>query len=417
MASRVVMASRRFPKEYTEFLKKYDDLKDSLRDFLTFRQTHLPNESFGSKDARLTSPASANSKLRRYHVVHGRAILIYQLYGSEIRLIAMLEHDEFDSASKGVINYHRSLQPDDYYTFNPDEPVPAKAANPIPTQIEQVQEPELVQEELVQEAEIAPEPDPIVQPVPPHANGTSNPLLDDRVVQYLKDRNMLAVPRPAKPMIPIFLTKEIIAEKGDVLLIEPTTPTIYHLTPSEYEAHFEPYSYHTTHLGDAIAAIVAPPSEPRTIAMRRPAPAPVPAAAPPAAVKTPKVNTPVYTRPATSLEPIKRPARRNNIGAQTGRLIAVIAHLQQTTRTNKIDTASMREMLGERDAKAVSTTLFNAQGQGLVNKVGPKPDSGRAYYYCLTKQGEKQVRSLGNWPFEAAGQIPPFVRQNGGIAA
>ena len=391
--TRIVMASRRFQKDFLEFRKKYDDLDQTLREFLDFRVSHRPDEAFGLKDGRMSEPAS---KFRRCHLVHGKAILIYQLHGSEIRLVTIEEHNAVEGGTnRQMANYAKSLQPDDYYTFNIDEPVPAKPASPIPTPIEQVLEPEPV---------IVPEIAPVIEQEPPHINGTSNPLWDDKVVSYLQDQQMLYEPRPAQAMIAIILTKEIIAPSGDVLLIDPATPTIYHLSRAEFHAHFRPHRRHTTHLGEAIAAIVAPSPSVRDVVSD--------------SVSDPveTVNTPVHTPSPTSASPIRRPARKNNIGAQIGRLIAVIAHLHRQTHSNKIDSASMKEMLGERDAKALSTTLFNAQRQKLVRKVGPKPDSGRAYYYCLSAEGEKQVKNLGNWPFESVGQTSPFA-QNGSLAA
>lgn len=419
MTTRIIRASRRFPKDYLEFLDKYADLDEKLREFLDFRQSHLPLESFGAMDGRVT----VNTKLRRCHLVHGKAILIYQLYGSEIRLIALADHNVLEHSLKLIINYHKSIQPDDYYTFNVDEPVPAKPKF-TPTL---VQDPEVAEQPEVTEPEvIEPEVPEVLEPTaeqpPPATNGTANPLWDDKLVRFLEDQQMLYVPRPSRPVIPFILDREVIAPRGDVLIFDPIARTVHHLSRAEFEAGFQPHPRHTTDVGEAFSIAMQPVATPTdTTVSVAPAPVDIPVTTPtdiPTIAAAPVTPEPEpEPQPNPQVMPIRRPARKNDISAQTGRLLAVIAHLQQTALTNKIDSRSMKKLLEERDAMAASTTLFHAQEQGLVKKTGQRTGTS-GFYYCLTPKGEKQAKLLADWPFTAVGLTPPFKKhQNATVAA
>ena len=374
-------------------------LRSTLRDFLEYRATHRPDEAFGPKDGRMPG-----SKFRRCHLVHGKAILIYQLHGSEIRLVTIDEHNAVEgSTNRLMLSYIKSLQPDDYYTFDVNDPVPTKPWTP-PMSDQPI-----------------PAPEPLAQPVPepisdevhatPHSNGV-NPLWNDKLIQFVRGRQLLYVPRPQQPVIPFILEREVIAPRGDVLIFNPTALTVHHLSRAEFEASYQPHARHTTDLGEAFAVAMEPTA---TVS-----PTPTPVEPDPAPDLVGVVDTIAPTEPnPLPRQPIRRPARKNDIGAQTGRMMAVMAFIQQSTRSNKIDAATMKIYLQERDVAGLSTTLFNAQRAQppLVKKVGPVPGSGRAYYYCLTPTGEKQVKALGNWPFEAVGQRVPFEKHQPAVAA
>ena len=401
MITRLIMASRRFPKDYVEFLAKYSELEQNLRDFLDFRQTHLPNESYGSIDGRL----SMADKLRRCHLMHGKAILIYQLHGSEIRLITVSDHNVLENNAKTIINYHRSLQTDDFYTFNIDDPMPAKPVTsfrptlvPEPPVQEPVPEPEVQEPESVQEPEV---------PQSPPTNGAINPLWEDKVIRLLEGRQLVYEPRPSRKLVAFVLDREIIAPRGDVLAFDAMASKVYHLSQAEFDAGYRLHARNTTDLGEAfVIAVQADPERP--VAVETPAVAPVLPTATPEPEPEPEPEPKV---PEPQLMPIRRPPRRNNISAQTGRLLAALGYLQRTTGTNKIASAKIKELLEGGDVTGASTTLIHAQEQNLVRKLGAIPGS-RGYYYCLTANGEKQVKLLGDWPFTVVGRNLPFEMQN-----
>jgi hypothetical protein len=423
--SRVVLASRRFQKDYLSFLRKYTDLEGNFREFLAWRQSHRPDESFGAKDGRM-----AGSKFSRCHLVHGKAVVIYQLYGSEIRLIAIDEHNAVEGGTnRQVLDYSRSLNAEDYYMFDVDQPVPAKTREPLMSEQSAYDAAPAANdaESMNHEPRVNGEAS-IEQPV----NDVS-PLWDDKVVRFLRNQNMLYVPRPSREMIAITLDRELIAEKGSVLLIDPRLPTIYHLSANELEAHFQPASRHTNHLGEAIAVAMTRPRAARQTVWE---PDPVPTEVftdvveqtadtevptePSIVEKAPteRVAEPVVERVAEPVmerkpaKPIMHKYRNRGIGAQIGRLLVTMLHLQQTKGSKQIDTMTLRENMIGRDARALSPVLSTAQNEGWVKKSGVKKSGPRAFYYCLTPIGEQKTRNLGDWPFTVANLKPPFSLGN-----
>ena len=375
MPSRIVLASRRFQKDYPDFLRKYSDLEPTFREFLQFRAEHRPDESFGSKDSRMTG-----SKFHRCHLIHGKAIVIYQLHGREIRLVAMEEHNAVEGGSnRPMRRYADSLGQEDYYLFNVDHPVPIKpvAEEQMEQSVTVGPEIETSNETPVQSSEPS---EPVTEPVRDDPPVRDNPLWNDRVVSFLRDRQMLVVPRPSREMIAITLDKELIAPRGDVLLIDPAGPTIYHLTQNEYEAHFQPAPNNTTSLSEALTTVMTPPE--------------------------PKLPQPV--------EVPRRPAERvrHDIAPQLGRLLVMMDYLQRQNRTTKIDVMTLRDHLHERDIRSLSPVMSTAQSKALIRKSGNKKGQGRAFYYCLTPIGEQKARTLGDWPFTVAGLRPPFTEDH-----
>ena len=92
-----------------------------------------------------------------------------------------------------------------------------------------------------------------------------------------------------------------------------------------------------------------------------------------------------------------------------GRLLLTVAYLQRRNGQRKIESASIRDNLPERDMKAYSAVLHNAQAQGFIKKNGARLD-GPGFYYCLTQVGEQKCRVIGNWPFASVGLQPPFEK-------
>jgi hypothetical protein len=383
MASRTILASKRFRNQYPTYLKKYGDLETNFRDFLEFRCTHRPDEPFGTKDSRMTG-----TKFHRCHLIHGKAIVIYQPHGREIRLVAIEEHNAVEGGTnRQVRRYADSLTQDDYYLFDVDCPVPVKQKSEEVPMDQRIDEPIVAEEITIEQSSPEPVPEPLRPVAEPEAQ---SPLWNDRVVEFLHDRNMLVVPRPAREMVAITLDKELIAPRGDVLLIDMTGPTIYHLTYNEYEAHFQPAPRHTTSLSEALEASMA--VERTTARARAKAPEPKP---------EPKV---VPDKTESDGEP-----ERRDVAPQLGRLLVVMNCLQRQLRTTRIDNATLKDYLHERDARSLSPVMSTAQSKGLVRKSGIKKGGGRAFYYCLTTAGEQKARSLGDWPFTVAGLRPPFV--------
>lgn len=90
--TRSVSTTARFRKNHALFLRKYASIAKSLSDFLEFRDTARPDMPFGPKD----SPMQTTPGFRRLHLVAGKAILIYALVGSDIRLADIVEHNSIE---------------------------------------------------------------------------------------------------------------------------------------------------------------------------------------------------------------------------------------------------------------------------------------------------------------------------------
>lgn len=367
----MIVASRRFQRDYQSYLRKYGDLESIFREFLDFRVTARPDQSFSSKDGRMV-----DSKFRRCHLVHGKAILIYQLYASELRLVAIEEHNAFENGSHAPIRrYAKSLVPSDYYQFDVNNPFPVKPTEPEPNMSE-----EPVRE---REIEIDTDPEPILEP-------PANPLQDAKFVEYLRNQQLLYEPRPARPVVAFQLDKEIIAPKNDWLLFDFVEGRVHHLSPNEFDARFRNYPKHkATNLGDAVMTIMSTPEPVTATPEPKPKPAPRPE------------STPTGSRTTR---------RKNNVGPQLGRLIVTMGFLGNNKRDAKFDSGTINQYLLERDRKSMSAVLVNAQNAGLIKKAGSRT-SGHGYLYALTASGERTFRSLGDWPFSVAGLTMPFGRQ------
>lgn len=107
-----LVATRRFSREVEAFRRKYPAFGPALRAFGRFRAEAVPTEPFNTKDGRM---AGSLSHLRRCHLVHGKAVVIYAIVGRVVRLIAAGDHDLVEGrAVAEVAAYARALGAGDF---------------------------------------------------------------------------------------------------------------------------------------------------------------------------------------------------------------------------------------------------------------------------------------------------------------
>lgn len=107
-----LVATRRFLREAEAFRRKYDVFGEALGAFCRFRVGVPSNEPFNTKDGRM---AGTLSHLRRCHLVHGKAVVIYATAGRVVRLISLVEHDGIEGrAIPEMAAYVRALGADDF---------------------------------------------------------------------------------------------------------------------------------------------------------------------------------------------------------------------------------------------------------------------------------------------------------------
>lgn len=392
MTGRVVLASRQFQRQYPAFRQKYTDLERHFRNFLGFRQNHRPDEPFNSSDGRI-----GGTKCNLCHLIHGKAIVMYQLFGTEIRLIALGDMDESAKAR----SYARSLGREDFFMFTEidEQPDPGKPSMDMPVPLQS-------------EAETT-VGSPEEQPATPH-------LWSEKAVEYARDQQLLYEPRTDRPVVAFKLDKDLMIPKGDMLVFVPDLRTFFHLTTNEFNAVYQAGSRQTTDVGEALAVSIEPPApvEPPRIV----APEPMPYDAPQPDVMT--LRTPRKLRAVQEIDEIVddlaetapksgktavltiRPGQ-HDVGSQLGRLIYIIGNLEQMVGNNKIDYATIKRYMDEQDVASLSSILASAKNQGFVMRSGKK-DDGRSFYYCLTEDGKRKMAMLGEAPFSTVGMRPPF---------
>lgn len=107
------VASRRFLKEFSEFSRGYRNLDRILRDFLSFRISARPDQPFGKKDYPFRNGHLRG--FRHFHMVHGKAILVYQISEGQLRLCCMCEHKTIDGIpSQAFTDYLQGLTEADF---------------------------------------------------------------------------------------------------------------------------------------------------------------------------------------------------------------------------------------------------------------------------------------------------------------
>jgi mRNA-degrading endonuclease YafQ of YafQ-DinJ toxin-antitoxin module len=87
---RTLSATERFRDTFKSFRQTYASIDKTLRDFIEFRLTHRSDEVYSAKDTPFTGGELRG--FRHIHLVHGRAILIYQITLEELRLCLVMDH-------------------------------------------------------------------------------------------------------------------------------------------------------------------------------------------------------------------------------------------------------------------------------------------------------------------------------------
>jgi hypothetical protein len=279
-------------------------------------------------------------------------------------------------------NYAKSLTADDYYKFDVDTPGKSKQDSNRTRQ-------EASGTPVIDAQHTHDAPDEITESKnePELMQINTNSLWNDRTLNYMRDQQLLYVPRPSQPMIMIRLTKDIIAPKGDVLAIDPANQTIYILTANEVEAHFQPAKQNVTSIAEAFAAAV-----PETIATT-----PMPSA--PSA-------TPVRPHQGQAQE-----SKRQSVAPQLGRLLLATAYALTDRKTSRLDSMTIRAYLPESDGKLISVLLADGQNKGFIKKAGQLPpgnSSGGRFWYTLTPNGHEITKTLGTRPFALKGITSVF---------
>ena len=87
---------KRFKKSVMDFAKNNPKLRENLVEFLAFKVDH-PTRQFGKRDTFFTGGRLKG--LRHYHLVGGNIILIYDIDGSDLRLLEVGVHDDYVGGS------------------------------------------------------------------------------------------------------------------------------------------------------------------------------------------------------------------------------------------------------------------------------------------------------------------------------
>lgn len=98
-APRAVLATRRFLRERRAFTAKYPAFDAALRGFVRFRAAATTGEPYDAKDGRMSGSLPG---YRRWHAVHGKAVVLYDIAGDAVRLLAVVEHDALDRPAAAV---------------------------------------------------------------------------------------------------------------------------------------------------------------------------------------------------------------------------------------------------------------------------------------------------------------------------
>lgn len=130
-ASRTVVATPRLIQDLAGFCSKNPTIAGKLERFVAFRRLARADQPFSNKD----EPFQAAKGFRRCHLIHGRAILFYQLTSTELRLAALVDHDAMEG--QPIITYLLGVPPDGYAPVDtlacgtPERSGPAKAGRRV----------------------------------------------------------------------------------------------------------------------------------------------------------------------------------------------------------------------------------------------------------------------------------------------
>jgi hypothetical protein len=96
----VVKRSSYFKKTAKKHLQKNVKLRQSAADFIEFKKQN-PNDSYGNSDKRSpagTVYAKAFPKMKHVHLIGGDHSIWYEIVGNDLRLYAILNHNESGTA-------------------------------------------------------------------------------------------------------------------------------------------------------------------------------------------------------------------------------------------------------------------------------------------------------------------------------
>jgi hypothetical protein len=114
---RNVIATKRFRQEAAKFCRGYPGLDRVISDFIMHRS--VQNSAPWKKDAPFAGGDKNVRGLWHVHFYHGKVIGIYDVTPTELRLITVCEHSEFDTpkAVQTLGKYYRSLTADDFSPY------------------------------------------------------------------------------------------------------------------------------------------------------------------------------------------------------------------------------------------------------------------------------------------------------------
>jgi hypothetical protein len=243
-----------------------------------------------------------------------------------------------------------------------------------------------------------PEQEPATEPeVEVEQQIDTESVWDDETVVHFAKKQLLWVPLPPNPVLVLELDMEIVAERGDKLVLDLNSETVRLLSSRQVAACFRPYASNTTNLRDAVKiAMRAPQQKPESVEE---------------VVSDTKVvsENEADTKAETKAERIRlSKGRFQGVGLQMGRVLVAMDFLQRTRHTDKIDTASLASVMSPSDKLSIASQVSFAANKKFVYVVGPIPGR-RGNYYRLTEAGRKKARELGNEPFARAGMRPPVA--------
>jgi hypothetical protein len=218
---------------------------------------------------------------------------------------------------------------------------------------------------------------------------------DRDTLVYFANKNLLYLP-PQRPLLVLELDKDLMAERGDRIVIDLLAPErrVRHL-PKGLADFLQLADVNSPDILEALKIITGRKQEaPETPPPRR-------------------RQTPVEVEETGEIEVeetqeihFPRKGSLHGVGLQLGRVLVAMDYLHRTRRTDKIDTQSIAEVMPPRDKTSIASNISLAKNKKYVYTVGPKPGS-LGKYYRLTEIGRKKARELGDEPFRRAGMTPP----------
>lgn len=125
------VATTRFISNFQSFSHKYRDLEPKMRDFMEFRRMARPDQPYNAKDNQMVNDSVRG--LRRCHLVHGKALILYFITRNEIQLLDVVEHNEIEGRNMiAMSRYIVSLTPQSFKPFSlPDQTSVSAKAKPV----------------------------------------------------------------------------------------------------------------------------------------------------------------------------------------------------------------------------------------------------------------------------------------------